>query len=299
MLEKTATKNLSDVLAYDRQRMREWLEEKVAAGKKTPHVGIYTLTPVLASLLLERNPLNRRMNRRNFNQLLSDIENKRYVFNGQPIIVSDTGIVNDGQHRCLACVESGESIPVIIVFGPKESSRFTVDTGKSKNTQDFLHMKGRKYNSAAAAVLGYYLMWKRNGDLAMGSDVRPTIAEKLELEENMSGLYESIEVCMGAPCKVARSVSVLAFCHYLFKKAAGVEAADYFVTKLGTGDNLKRGDPILYLRNKLTSLGEKKTSLLRANERAHLIIRAWNAYRRGEAIEKMAVLGGKLPKVEK
>lgn len=46
-------------------RMKSWLEERVEAGKKKRSAEVVTLTPVLASLLLERNPINRPISKRN------------------------------------------------------------------------------------------------------------------------------------------------------------------------------------------------------------------------------------------
>jgi hypothetical protein len=278
--------------ATEVSRMKAWLEERMAKSRKTPIAEVVTLTPVLASLLLERNPANRPISRAGKNEIKQDLTNGRYVFNGESIIVSDTGILNDGQHRCLNVLETGIPIQTVIVFGPKEETRFTVDTGKSKTVSNFLAMKGRKYTHILGAAAGYILQLRQFGRLV--DDQRSTKQEILQAVDAIKGIDASVAFTSEA-MKSVRSHAVLAFCHHTFAKASSRENADQFMQKLMDGDGLKKGDPILYCRNRLIGM-DRGT---RASVRAELVFKCWNAWRSGHTIDHFKMSGGKLPKVER
>lgn len=291
--DTSAPLTLTKAEAEERRRMKEWLDGKIAAGKKHPISEIVTLTPVLAQLILERNPINRPINKRNASDLVQDVANKRFVFNGESIIISDTGVLNDGQHRCQTVVETKIPIPVVIVFGPKEETRFTVDTGKSKTVSNFLAMKGRMYTHTLGAASGYFLQWSKTGVVSINGLDRPSKQAILIAADEIKGIDKSVEFtvhCM----KSIRSHAVLAFCHNVFWKRSGRDAADEFIGKLIDGDGLRKGTPLWYCRERLNGMPRGTT----AQTRIELIFKCWNAWRRGEGITHLK-LSGNLPKVEK
>lgn len=277
-------------------RMKAWLDERVAKGAKQYFAEVITLTPVLASLLLDRNPVNRPISKRNAADLAADIANKRFIFNGESIVVSKSGILLDGQHRCQQVVTTGCSIQVVLVFGPDEAARFTIDTGKSKTVSNFLSMKGRHYTHALGAAVNYHLQWRKFEFVNYSASPNiPTKAEILAAAEELRGIDTSVDftsTCM----KTIRSHAVLAFCHYVFWKKAGREAADYFIQKVIDGDNLRKDDPIYFCRNRLQASKRGET----ANSKIELIFRAWNHHRAGTRLSgHIRCSGNLLPKVER
>lgn len=273
------------------KRMREWLDERIKRGKKEPHSEVATLTPVLAFLLLERNTNNRNIRRMNSESIRADIDSDRWMFNGESVVVSDTGILIDGQHRCDAVVKTGRSIRVCLVFGASEEARYTIDIGSPKSAANFLHMKGYTDTNNMAAAIGLILQYQKTGDIPYGY-VRCTKTEVVSAVSELKGVQASIDMVTGA--RTVGSRSVLAFCHYVFKKKSGVEAADEFVSKLISGDGIRRGDPIYHCRERLISMRGNT----RAEQRAGVVFRAWNHWRLGEKVTKI-VAPSKLPKLER
>lgn len=288
----------------ERRRMGEWLEDRIAASKKKPSAEIVTLTPMLASLLIEpdRNPINRPLSVGNETSLLSDLANGRFEFNGESIVVSNTGVLLDGQHRCQTVLKSGMSIQTVIVFGPKEAARFTIDIGRPKTAQNFLAMKGHQYTAVLAAAARLILIYRGNdsrnvmsgGGKATG--INPTKTEVVAAIDQLRGLEDSVETVYPAP-KSFGSKSTLAFAHYVITKRAGRENADHFFVKMFSGADLKSGDPILYCAKRLPEL-QSGGGTSGHNVRAELIFKCWNGHRRGEAFTRLA-LNGRLPKVER
>lgn len=301
MLQTTnnaATDMVHGVTKEEFRRMEDWLKRKVDAGKVEKAAEVVTLTPCLAKLLLARNPINRPIGVTNLGNLTADIANKRWEFNGESITVSRTGVLLNGQHRCTAVVDTGRSIETVIAFGAKDDARFTIDTGKPKNISNFLSMKERKYTSALGPAISYVLQWREFGYIQSSTNKGrnlPTTAAKLAALDELVGIEKSIEFT--APCmKSVRAHAVLGFCHYVFWKRAGREAADNFMLKLIGGDNLSKGDPILYCRNKLPAMWGVAHQ---QNSRIELVFRCWNAHRLGHRIDRIKLAGGKLPKVER
>lgn len=288
---------LSKAGAEERRRMSAWLDERLTAAKKKPSAEVVTLTPMLASLLLERNPINRPISPRNANNIASDIANGRFEFNGESIVISKSGVLIDGQHRCLQVVATGKPIETVIVFGPADAARFTIDTGKVKSAANFLAMKEFKYSQSHAAAVGYYLQWRSTGRIeTSGKGTVPTTAEKVTAADELKGMDTSVEFTHPAIYTIG-SHAIVAFCHYVFWKRSSRESADHFIGKMIDGDGLRKGDPILYCRNRLIGVGRG----VAANSKIELIFKCWNAHRSGAGIDshlKMSGIG-KLPKLER
>jgi len=273
------------------KRMREWLDEKIAAGKKKPFAEVATLTPVLALLLSERNPLNRPLSKRNLVDLKRDLATNNFVFNGQGIIVTDTGIVGDGQHRIWGVIETGIAIETVMVFGVPEENRTTIDTGKSKTVSNLLYMKGKAYTGVLGSVANYVLQWKKSGVISYTQN--PTKREVLHAADTYKGLDKSIEATQAATKTPIKSHAVLAACHWMFWKRTDRETADDFMLRLIEGSNLRQKDPILLCRNRLMAMDRG----VHAGTRVELVVRAWNHWRRAEKIDRIRVTG-ELPELE-
>jgi hypothetical protein len=277
--------------ASEIKRMEVWLDERIKRGKKEPFSEVVTLTPVLASLLLQRNTNNRNIMRMNGESICNDILAGRWQFNGESIVVADTGLLIDGQHRCHAVVQTGKSITVSLVFGAKEDARYTIDIGSPKTASNFLHMKGFKDCNNMAAAIALIIQYQKDGNIPKGY-TRPTKTEIVQNAEELRGIQTSIDFVSGA--KALGSRSVLAFCHYIFKKRAGAVAADEFISKLIGGEGLRKGDPIYYCRERLIAM--RGTSI--AGDKAGIIFKAWNHWRLGDTITKI-IAPTRLPKLER
>jgi hypothetical protein len=284
-----------DRKAIERERMEAWLGERIAASQKRPVAEVVALTPMLAALLLERNPINRKIAQSNNGALTSDILGGRFLFNGEAIVISKSGLLLDGQHRCNAVLETGQTITVVLVFGPEDEARFTIDIGRPKTVADFLHIKGRKHSSHVGTIARHIFMWKKLGRLAYGGlGAMVTKAEILNAADTYKGIERSVSAAFITGYRQVGTVSILGFCHWAIAKRAGYEAADWFITKLIEGDGLSKADPIYVARKKLIGMGRGDT----ANARANVIFKAWNAYRRGETPKLFYAKDDALPKLE-
>lgn len=299
----TAIKSLSDLSVADEYgRARAWLDQQVAKSQKAPTATPVKLTPALAEVLLNRNPDNRRISEALVNEMARDIRNDAFKFNGEPIIVSKDGLLNDGQHRCSAVMSAGRPIEVILVVGVDRETRTTVDQGKIRTVGDYLGMEGMEHGADVAAVSRLLLVYQSSGTVrtanAQGrgrqSKFSPTKSEVLNFARDNAAIVKAIENTPKKNVKVFGGRPALAFLLYVLAQRAGWPAATAFVDTLVNGANLDKKSPILYVRSRFVVEQGK----LRPHERMELMFRAWNAYRLKQSPTMLKIMGGRLPSLE-
>lgn len=276
----------------DTRRAAMWLDEMGA--KPGVHTVIADLTPDIAAVLLERNPANRKIKPSKVEDYAKDMKHGSWKFNGEPVIIASDGLMNDGQHRAAAVLESRVPIKCVFVFGVVRETRDTLDQGVSRSAGDYLSMKGLGNTNNLAAVARSLWQWRTYGFLTTNGNYSPTRSEILEVVENNPGIIKSFHFVDRKNTRQMGSPSTLAFCHFAFKSVSNDIGANYFMDALIDGAELKSGDPILSVRNRL--ILDRKS--LRVPERAELLFRAWNAHRIGQTRVLFRVSGGELPLLE-
>jgi len=279
------------------RKLGVWLEGLVsdARVKGAPIVSIIKLTPELAELLLNRNPANRKINANMVDSFASDMAGRRWAMNGEPIIISDTGELNDGQHRCMAVRQSGATIDAILVVGVSRDSRTTLDQGRQRSISDYLSMDGHADSKVLGAAANHLWSYRNRGMLYKGGGTSRLGATKSEIRQTVidnPGLERSV-VIAGRQALAIGGRAIVAFTHFVLS-AQNREAADQFVLSLMDGAGLKSNDPILYARNRLIN----ERGRLFAPDKAELLFKSWNAWRTGTSYAHLRIQGGPLPVLE-
>jgi len=112
-----------------------------------------TITPEVAKALLENNTNNRSITQGHLALIKSEILSGKWQYNGQPIIIGESGRLLDGQHRLTAVVETGIPIDTFIMRGINEDAFVTIDTGKVRGGSDVLSIAGSKHGSHVASAI--------------------------------------------------------------------------------------------------------------------------------------------------
>jgi hypothetical protein len=141
----------------------------------------------------------------------------------------------------------------------------------------------------AAAVLA---LWRyENGKTLSGGNTLSSVAQ-LEYLKLHPDLPQSVKATHRFR-SLMRSHGIVAMCHYILTKLDASEAEAFF-DKLATGEDLKKGDPVLALRNRFANAGNQR---FHANDIAYLIFKAWNAVREGRTMAQISIPeGSRLPK---
>lgn len=264
-----------------------WLNSCIERSQVGQVAELAILTPGLAGELLRRNPDNRGIRPAKSAQYANDIRAGRWDANGEPIIISREGLLNDGQHRANAVVEANKPIMVWFVFGVDRASRLTVDQGAARGAADYLGMEGVPNASVQASIARVVIAYER----ADGKNIND--ARHVSNSEVMARVKadKSIEVASSfaaSHAKTSRPYAppvVIGFCYYLFMDRSPLEAAAY-MTQVVKGEGLKAKDPAYTVRDRLLNLGSKSR-----DKRMHVIIRGWNAYRQGRTLHTAVIAG--------
>jgi hypothetical protein len=272
------------------ERVRSLVDDLVKVAGDDVASEVVTLTPALAAELLSRNPANRPISQSIVDRYVRDIRAGRWSLNGEPVIISNDGLLNDGQHRCAAVVEANKPIQTLLVVGVRRDSRMTLDQGNVRTSGHYLQMSGHPDSNNLAAAANFVWQYRECGQLVRGGLGRANKSEVLQTVEHYKSIADSVRKISSNRSNLFGGRSLLAFCHWAISQRAGEAAADAFFKSLIDGANLATKDPILVCRNRLLERGR-----MYPNERAELIFRAWNAHRRRQSVSKIQVMGGKLP----
>lgn len=138
------------------RRAADWFNEAVRGARGDGEAGFDTITPYRAQILLEGNKGNRLLVPDKLAEYMRDMANGQWSKNGEPIIVSREGLLNDGQHRLIACLLLGSKFRSLIVWGVERESRKTVDVGGARGVADSLRFDGIADPKAKSAATNLY-----------------------------------------------------------------------------------------------------------------------------------------------
>ena len=263
---------------------KRWLDAQIFRGRREGmFVAALQVTPTMAALLLEQNPNNRPLSAVKLADYKRDMLRGAWALNGETIIIADTGELNDGQHRLIACRDSGASFETQVVFGAPRDTRDTVDLGLKRTVGHVLSMGGHANANQLAHAVKLLIFYEKHATMASRPDWTPTAVEIKDWIADNGDLAEHFKGdAMAVARKFRQSRGLFAALQYLTQKCHPL-SSQVFWTRLFHGDNLSKNDPINRLRDRLIEISAAKGSLP-PQEIAALVIKAWNLFRRGRTL---------------
>lgn len=243
---------------------------------------IVKVAPAIAEKMLGKNVRNRHLSARVVERYRRAMERGEWLVTGEAIKFASNGDLLDGQHRLAAVIESGKTIPMMVVKGLPALTQDVMDTGRARNVSDQLGIAGYPNSAALAATARLVITYER-GELASNRPV--STPETLELVQDNALLAYAAN--RGAPIRKGCDLrpSVAGMCFYELMKVNDVKAQEFF-DRLTDGANLPTGSPILALRARLRALRDERTYL--PNEAlTSLVFRTWNAWRQGRKLTSL------------
>lgn len=272
-----AEKIVAQRLSYFDQKIGRMIEGEVVM-----------VDAAMAKEMLNENPDNRRVSVRTVETYARAMSNGDWDLVFDPIRFNKDDELIDGQHRLMAVIKSDTVQPFLVVRGLSTESRKVLDQPRGRTSRDNLHMMGVEGYGDKATIATLLIRWDM--DAITGSHV------KIQNQEVVNFVVANNDLLIRAvnTAKAARNAIRLA------KGAAGavffrahridVFAANEFFEKLASGEGLETGSPILAARNVIirtkattTNRGRRVTT----PEEMYYLVRAWNAYRRGEYLSKL------------
>ncbi len=114
---------------------------------------IKTITPKKAEEMLGSQIRNRYLSDALITLYARDMKQEHWDENGQSIIISEDGMLIDGQHRLNACIRAGVPFRTVVTYGVEEKAKLTIDSGKKRSFAHQLQMDGIGYSNHLAATV--------------------------------------------------------------------------------------------------------------------------------------------------
>ena len=232
------------------------------------------ITPDMARDWLEsHNTKNRPISKTRVRDYEGELSSGEWVFNGETVKFDWNGALLDGQHRLIACVNTGITFDGLVVTGLDPKVFSTIDSGKPRGNGDVLGIKGIKNPISIAAALRVLYQIENN---FTNKKVTPSMCLELHADHPKMGSYYTKK------CLMHGSLSTCL--QYLFSRKDETAARTFF-TKLDSGEGLRKDEPVHRLRNILVK-NQISQSKYPREVLAALVIKAWNAERAGDWVLK-------------
>jgi hypothetical protein len=272
---------------------------------KKPTVEILQITPEMATVMLERNvENNRNQSKVAVNRYKREISEGRMALTNQGIGFNSGGKLIDGQHRLMACVESGKPFQSIVAFGLDPDSFMFVDSGYKRSAGHKVGMAGFSDANRLAAAARIVLIYDMSKiDLKSGS-----------LGIQTSGKYDAVpdefivDYCRETPEFVALkrfyqqyrkfkpiTISLFHAVHWIIRQKHP-HLADNFIEQMCFGEGLRRDENVYRLRERLLAIQMSNEKLPKSWQMCWMID-AFNDTRRGKATKFIMVAGRDFPRV--
>ena len=240
---------------------------------------IVEMTPKAAREILDRNTRNRSMRADYVRKLGAAMERGEWTVNGEPIqIASDETLLN-GQHRLSAVVESGVTVPMLVVRGLPPKAQQTMDTGTRRNLSDVLALHGEIDTANLGAMLGLLHRYRTGERLDNTGRTAPTPTEALALLEKEPGIKDYIP--LGRKTRaVGMRVSIAAALAYLFDEVDPGEGTRFFEALCNFRAE-RQDSPIRALKNALDRVRNERGYRLSTYVLCAMTIKVFNAWRAG------------------
>lgn len=237
------------------------------------------ITPEIAEAYLANNSKNRNINKANLYFLIAELENGRFKYNGESIIISKNGNLLDGQHRLMAIAKSKIGAYINVVTDVEDSSMPTIDTGANRTSGNVFAINGVS-NANAIASMTKRIMDKMNTQRKLCSVGSLKISNNELLEfffSNEKIIYSMFRFCERLYQKNIKFIPPAESAAYLYLFSLEDKKAKNFIRELLTGHQESESNAALKLRDKL--INDKISTLkMSSKSKRNLIIYCFRKY---------------------
>jgi hypothetical protein len=247
---------------------------------------VVDITPDIAAKMLRTNTKNRPVSRATVDRYAEIMKRGEWVLNGDTITFDENNVQVDGQHRCLAVIKSGVTIPCIVVRGVSVDAFLTKDGGKRRSNADVLGINGVKHTRATAAAIRAYVRLKKGNNAA--NFITPT--QCVEILESHPFITYWTGRYIGARKTKELMPASISGALALASEKYGMEICERFFDQLNSGAGLAANDPAYVLRERF--LAQHRGSKLPAETELAFIVKALGAHCKGQKIKLLRMIAG-------
>lgn len=246
-----------------------------------------TMTPRRAKQLLLLNTKNRKVSKGLVAKYASDMRAGRWPYNGDPIRVSSTNVLLDGQHRLQACVDADVSFDCELIEGLPDDVGKTIDGGRKRSAADVLGiLSGTSMTTTGIAASARQILNYCQGVNTFTSQSTPAIVDLVDEYPQIAERH-----IQGRAVEKIIPAAALGAVLFLGTRAATMDKrAAQFIDPIRHGEGMNIGDPRLALRNAfLTARAGRKNRGMSMPWSIVAITHAWNAFATGRELQIVKV----------
>jgi len=255
------------------------------------------ITPDMAKDILSRNSQNRVVNKSLLEFIKTQINTGQFVYNGQSITVSSSGILLDGQHRLHACVETNKDIEVEFIDGVDSSVFGTIDIGRNRTSADVFSINGIEKSKHMASICNLTMT-----KLDLDREKRGTISVKYSPDEILVFFrkHEEIIVKYYSTISPFRSKQKLIPLPRVVAMALILDIEDTrggmsYIRQILTGVAETESNVPFIIREKLIKNALSVRTSLSPNYIRNMILNSFYTYRQNKIVSKLSPQCGNLP----
>jgi hypothetical protein len=248
---------------------------------------IVDVTPEAAAEILMNNTRNRSLRSDYVLKLAAAMERGEWKVNGEPIQIAEDGTLLNGQHRLNAVVESGATVPMLVVRGLSIDAQMTMDSGLRRNLSDVLKLHGESETTTLAAMLAMLYRYRSGYRMDNTGRTAPTPTEALALLEKEPEIKDWLPLARKVLRESGLRVSATGLLVYLFEEADPAEGERFFEA-LCVRAGQSAGSPVRALQSILDRARNERTYKLTSYVLFAMVIKSFNAWREGRDVYVLA-----------
>lgn len=267
----------------------------MTSNSRKPSIALVKVTPALAEEWLGKNTHNRNIRQAAVAAYARDMEAGHWQITAEPVKFTTDGTLLDGQHRLLAVVKAGVPVEMFVAKGIASDAQRVMDTGAKRSPGDMLKLDGYgNHNQLAAAAR--FAMTYQTGVEIRNSGGAPTNSEISEFVTENADLADAVATVAYYRRTIDLPMSVTAVAWWILVRL-DAEACESFFASIATNATSGAGDPRSTLIQRLAS-ARRNGERLPQTAQLSMLFRVWNAWRKGNQLQKLPVYsrdGGQVP----
>jgi len=235
------------------------------------------ISPEIAATMLNANTSNRKVLASHLRRLEATFRANEMKMNGESIKVSSTGVILDGQHRLMACANTGIGFYTLVVRNLPDAVFDTIDQTRAPRRLSCVFSMSGEANAKtlASSLTQLHVFKKTDGNFYDGGSYAAkyflTAHSARELLEKHPGIRDSVSAVQSKTNYIWRK-SAPAVLHYIFAMVDAAMADEFLSVLIGGSD--KKDRPFNKLREGL--IKSKMVGNMSVRHDAARAIRAFN-----------------------
>jgi hypothetical protein len=249
-------------------------------------------TPEMAKDILKHNHVNRNLRERVHQAYRKDMEDGRWTMTGEPIQISESGSLLNGQHRmtALANCTKTEGVYLLTVRGLEEKTQLLMDQGAPRSIADMLKLEGGDgvKNATICAAIARWLTLAPEPDSEFMGRLKSKVSAAACLDTfraNPDKIVRAAEVGTATrKSTFTMSTAAIGYCYFHFANI-DTQWADRYFWSWSEMSWAAEGDPRKAAYKRIQRMlvdSDVKHGPILSMATVSVMTRSWNMWRRGE-----------------